>query len=102
MVKKKDKGDKWMWQGALGPLGGTTQPHKGTAGCPACPCHVTDPPQVQQTHSQALSIVGFMSVQDEGSRRSITRIADMSWQQNQCDKHLQAHTPTHEMWAKLL
>jgi hypothetical protein len=40
------------------------------------PCHVTDPPQVQETHSQALSTVDFMSVQDQGPRRSITWIAD--------------------------
>ena len=38
-----DKGGKWTWQGALGPLGHTGWPHKGTTWCPTYSCHITDP-----------------------------------------------------------
>jgi hypothetical protein len=43
MVKKMDKGGKWTWHGALGPLGQASEPHKGVARCPTYSCHVTDP-----------------------------------------------------------
>ena len=95
-------GGKWKWHEDLGPLGGAVRPHLGAARCPLAPYDVTDPPQVLETHSQASSTVDFMSVQDEGLRRSITQITDMACQYNQRDKHLQPSKPTHDMWAKLL
>ena len=41
MVKKMDKGGKWMWQGGQGPTCHTSWPHNGVARCPTCPFHVT-------------------------------------------------------------
>ena len=40
------------------------------------PYHITDPPQVQETHSQASSTVDSKSVHDQGLKRGITWIAD--------------------------
>ena len=51
----------------LGPLGGAGRPHLAPPRCPLAPCHITDPPQVQETHSQASSTVDSKSVHDQGS-----------------------------------
>jgi hypothetical protein len=42
MVNNMDKGGKWMWQGALGPLGHVVWPHHGAARCVKWPGHVTN------------------------------------------------------------
>ena len=60
------------WWGRLAQLGGTQRP--------LVPCHVTNPPQVQETKSQAFSTIDLKSIQHERLEWSITRIADVSWQ----------------------
>jgi hypothetical protein len=57
MVKKIDKGGKWTWQGALGPLGHIGWPHHGSARRARWPCHVTDP--WEHKPSQALILNQF-------------------------------------------
>ena len=42
MVKKMDKGGKWMWQGGQGPTCHAGQPHHGSTHCAMWPSHITD------------------------------------------------------------
>jgi hypothetical protein len=76
----------WHWPARL-----------GAARHPLASCHITDSPQVQETHSQASSTVDSKSVHNQGQKRGITRIADSpsSMSGAQMDKtHSYTHSTT--------
>jgi hypothetical protein len=87
-------------QGGHGPHGGAAQYHKGAARLVS---HMPLPRHWSVGEVlQGFSTIDLKLVQHQRLEWSSTWIADVSWQRNQHEKHLQPFTPTHNMWAKLL